>query len=283
MSGNDIQWSLSGFERVWVNSKASLFADYENPLAVLLRVRNEEMIIADTLEHLSTFADLIVAYEDASTDNTRYILRAHPKVALIVENNKWLDGIDERLLAETRHRGLLLQEARKRWKFRWCMCCDADERYIGNIREFVAVPNITPLPDAVKIRLFDAYMTPGDTNPYQQGIPLLNFRKYFGPERRDILMLWKNTHEVVFRGLDSREPTVRGVQDSRFYCQHYGKSLSVEHWEATCDYYINHFPYEPYGRKWSARKGRAIHIQSDFGRPLFPWGDDLFLNQVVDF
>lgn len=73
------------------------------------------------------------------------------------------------------------------------------------------------------------------------------------------------------------------VENKRFYCQHCGRNLSVEHWEATCDYYVDHFPYEPHGRKWSARKGRAIHSESDFGRPLFRWGEDLFMNAALDF
>ena len=62
------------------------------------------------------------------------------------------------------------------------------------------------------------------------------------------------------------------------YCQHYGKSLSVAHWEETCDYYVQHFPYETYGAKWEARKGKAIHTQSDYGNPLHEWGDALFSN-----
>ena len=64
------------------------------------------------------------------------------------------------------------------------------------------------------------------------------------------------------------------------YCQHYGKSLSVEHWEETCDYYIRHFPFDTYGRKWLDRKGRAIHTQSDFMRPLYEWGDTLFASAI---
>ena len=35
-----------------------------------------------------------------------------------------------------------------------------------------------------------------------------------------------------------------------------------------------------YGRKWLERKGRAIHTQSDFLRPLYEWGDALFANAV---
>ena len=67
---------------------------------------------------------------------------------------------------------------------------------------------------------------------------------------------------------------------TELHCQHYGKSLSVEHWEGTSDYYIRHFPFETYGRKWLDRKGQAIHTRSDFMRPLYEWGETLFANAV---
>ncbi len=283
MSGAKVDWELSASERIWTREGGAIGNTLEIPLVVLLRVRNEELILVDTLRHLATFADIIVAYEDASTDGTRSILRNQPNVALIVENQRWLESINDRQLAETRHRGLLLQEARHRWRFRWCMCCDADERYVGPIREFVTAPTLDVVPTAIRIQLFDAYMTDEDCRPYEQGLPLLNFRKLFGPERRDILMLWRNSDAVKFTGLDAREPQVPGDQTRMFYCQHYGKSLSMEHWEAKCDYYFKHFPHEPYGRKWFDRKGKAIHSKSDFARKLFPWGDDLFQNAVVSF
>src|SRR5262245_32434669 len=46
------------------------------------------------------------------------------------------------------------------------------------------------------------------------------------------------------------------------------------------DYYVRHFSFESYGRKWRDRKGRAIHTQSEFMRPLYEWGDRLFANAV---
>ena len=60
-----------------------------------------------------------------------------------------------------------------------------------------------------------------------------------------------------------------------------GKSLSVAHWEETCDYYIRHFPFDTYGKKWIERKGQAIHTESDFKRPLYEWGETLFANAVL--
>jgi hypothetical protein len=159
------------------------------------------------------------------------------------------------------------------------MCCDADERYVGPIRDFVRSPNASSI-DGVRVRLFDAYMTALDNVPFQKGMRLTNFRKFFGPEFREILMLWKNSDFVEFLGLDAREPKVDGEIRSLFLCQHYGKSLSSDHWEETCEYYSEHFPYESYGKKWAERKGRALHLQSDFGRQLYPWGAELFENSV---
>ena len=284
MNGADA-WALAPSELIWTRPPASAAAGAAPQpgqalaLVALLRVRNESLILHDTLAHLASFADAIVAYDDDSTDATLEILKSHEKVAMVIENRQWLPGVDQRLLSETRHRGLLLQEARKRLAFDWCLCCDADERYIGPIRSFVTQTGPAQ-PDAVRIQLFDAYMTAGHDQPYAGQTPLLDFRPHFGPERRDILMLWRNTPEVQFKGLDAREPLVPGAVAVQFACQHYGKSLSYEHWESTCDYYVRHFPWNPYGEKWSARRGRALHDNSDFGRPLQRWGDDLFRNAV---
>ncbi len=109
---------------------------------------------------------------------------------------------------------------------------------------------------------------------------LLNFRRSFGPEQRDILMLWRDRPEVRFVEGAGRTPQGIAHIETDLHCQHYGKSLSVAHWEETCDYYIAHFPYETYGKKWEARKGKAIHTRSDFNRPLYPWGEALFANAV---
>ena len=51
--------------------------------------------------------------------------------------------------------------------------------------------------------------------------------------------------------------------------QHYGKAISIGHWEDTCNYYMEHFPQ--YSDKWRQRKGLAVHTLSDFGTPLYSW------------
>jgi len=242
----------------------------------ITRVRNEALILPDTLDYLGKHVDAIVAYDDASTDRTLEILRGHPKVALIVANRSWETDIEARRLAEGRHRGLLLQSAREGMQFDWMFCFDPDERVTGDLRGYTELTHSSDH-DGVRVQLFDAYMTAGDQAPYQADRELLNFRRFYGPERRDILMLWRNRPEIVFA---KREPEGLERVATGLYCQHYGKSLSVEHWEETCDYYIRHFPFETYGRKWLERKGRAIHTESDFMRPLYEWGDALFANAV---
>jgi hypothetical protein len=93
-------------------------------------------------------------------------------------------------------------------------------------------------------------------------------------------MLWRNRPNIHFAEGHGRTPVGMSKVKIDLYCQHYGKSLSVDHWEETCDYYIQHFPFETYGKKWAERKGQAIHTESDFKRPLYEWGEDLFANAV---
>jgi hypothetical protein len=270
-------WQLRDSERIIIGNEALL--GQAHLLVGTTRLRNESLILRDTLDYVGGHVAAIVAYDDASTDRTLEILRSHPKVALIVANGTWEQDIKARRIAEGRHRGLLLQMARARLQFDWMFCFDADERVSGDLRGFVGGLRGEDC-DGVRVRLFDAYMTPDDQAPYRPDRELLDFRRFFGPEQRDILMLWRNRPEVVFAEQHAREPGGLERVRTDLYCQHYGKSLSVEHWEETCDYYIRHFPYDTYGRKWSERKGQAIHTRSDFVRPLYEWGDTLFANAV---
>jgi glycosyltransferase involved in cell wall biosynthesis len=270
-------WRLRDGEQIMAGNASLL--DRKHFLIGIIRVRNEALILGDTLDYVGGQVGAIVAYDDASTDRTLEILRQHPKVALVVANRSWEADIEARRIAEGRHRGLLLQTARERLKFEWMFCFDADERVTGDISGFVDAMHSSDC-DGVRVQLFDAYMTPGDHAPYRADRGLLGFRRFFGPERRDILMLWRNRPEVIFTQHHGREPGGVKRVATGLYCQHYGKSLSVEHWEETCDYYIRHFPFDSYGQKWRDRKGRAIHTESDFMRPLYEWGDRLFANAV---
>lgn len=276
MTDGKNDWPLRDTERVLTGNEALLGRRHR--VVAMTRMRNEALILPDTLDYLDSHVDAIVAYDDASTDETVDILRGHPKVALIVANRVWEKDVDARKRAEGRHRGLLLDMARAQLPHDWMFCFDPDERVTEDLRGFLdALDDET---DAVRVRLFDAYMTPDDQAPYTLDQKLLDFRRFYGPEQRDILMLWRNRAGIGFAEGDGRTPRGMASVKTGLYCQHYGKSLSVAHWEETCDYYIRHFPYETYGAKWEARKGKAIHTESDFGNPLHAWGDPLFANAV---
>jgi len=277
MTTRTAKWQLRESERIIKGNEALL--GRKHGLIGMTRIRNEALILPDTLDYLTDHVDAIIAYDDASTDETVDILRQHPKVALIVANQSWEKDVDARKRAEARHRGLLLDVARAELPHEWMFCFDPDERVTGDLRSFVkglAAENC----DAVRVQLFDAYMTPEDCEPYRPDVPLIDFRRFYGPEQRDILMLWRNRPEIHFAEVHGRTPGGTEQVKTDLYCQHYGKSLSVDHWEETCDYYLRHFPFETYGRKWTERKGRAIHTESDFKRPLYEWGSDLFANAV---
>lgn len=231
----------------------------------IIRVRNEELVIKDTLDHMSSFVDGVILYDDASTDSTVNIAINHPLVVKVIVNKKWRKN---RAWEETANRQLLLSFAR-RFHPKWLFYFDADERFEGDIKSFLESKRSDGI-DGIRIQLFDAYMTPHDNDPYTGKTRLLNFREKFGPEGRDILMIWRNRSKVRYLEPDSRQPMILSENViTSFFCQHYGKALSVEQWEETCRYYYENFP--EYSAKWKARFGKAIHKKSDFDTELLTW------------
>lgn len=274
----DGEWQLRDQEEVIKGNEALL--GKKHLLVAMTRMRNEALILPDTLDYLASQVDAIIAYDDASSDQSIEILRSHPKVALIVANRLWQSDMTERTRAESRHRGLLLNLAQTELSHEWMFCFDPDERVTGDLRAFVQGPS-GDMCDGVRVELFDAYMTHEDKEPYTPDRKLLDFRRFYGPERREILMLWRDHPDVRFVEGGGRTPVGMSALNTALYCQHYGKSLSIPHWEETCDYYIRYFPPETYGKKWKKRKGKAIHTVSDFNRPLYPWGEQLFSNAIT--
>ncbi len=231
-----------------------------------MRERNESLILKDSLDHLGKTVDAIIVFDDCSTDDSIEIARAHPKVIEVIENKKWKNS--NRAWEETANRHMLLAAA-KEYNPEWLFYCDADERFEGNIRNYLLHECPTDV-NGIKISLFDAYITKNDMKPIRRGDKLFDFRQYFGREKRDILMIWRNMTGVDFLVSDARPPqNVQPEIITKFYCQHYGKSLSVEHWDETCRYYMNYFP--KYSEKWRERLGKAIHNETDFGTELMLW------------
>src|SRR6185437_13940224 len=124
-------WQLRESERIVAGNEALL--DGKHFLVGMTRIRNEALILPDTLDYLGTHVDAIVAYDDASTDETVELLRKHPKVALVIANGAWEQDIKARKLAEGRHRGLLLEVARAELGHDWMLCFDPDERVTGDL------------------------------------------------------------------------------------------------------------------------------------------------------
>lgn len=224
----------------------------------LTRIRNESRIILDTLNHMSEFCNSIVVYDDASTDNTVEICKSHPNVIEVIESKEWDNN---RAQAEYQNRQILLEVAQKHANENdWFIYMDADERIdfeFENLERY----------DAIRMKLFDVYITPNDVNKHYTE------RNMIGPEYREIIMAFRNKAGIKYHLLDQREITLNPNATilSGGYVKHFGKGISVEQWEETCEYYSKSFPM--YSNKWNLRRGRAIHTTSDFGNALINWND----------
>lgn len=227
----------------------------------LTRIRNEAQIIQDTLDHLSSFCTGgIVVYDDASTDNTVEICKRHPAVLEVIQGGKWDSN---RELAEYQNRAALLSAGKKyAAPDDWFVYLDADERIDY---DWERIYKFSPGVIAVRMKLFDFYITEEDKDsPYYE-------RKWLGPEYRSIIMAFRNLAGLSYHHPDQREVTLNAEGEilEEGYVKHYGKAISIQQWEQTCDYYSHYFP--KYAAKWAARKGKAVHDKSDCGNPLIRW------------
>lgn len=234
----------------------------------ITRVRNEESIMKDTLDHMATFCSEVMVYDDSSTDRTVEICKNHHIVTKVIEGEEW-DLDRER--AEHENRQAVYLEARKVGDDNdWIVYMDADERIEFNWDNLICADF-----DCVKMRLFDFYITAEDVHlPYTE-------RTKMGVEYRDINFAFRLGKTDGYSYPDQRECTVRTRKVLHSgYVRHYGKAISVEQWEDTCEYYATCFPR--YASKWEARKGKAIHTVSDFGNELITWCQRLDKRKIID-
>ena len=231
----------------------------------LLRIRNEELIIEDTLRHLSEFSDEIYVFDDDSIDGTVKICERHPLVKKVIRNHFHSEN---QSLVQTAQRKLLLDYAKAVSKNKWFGYFDCDERLECDFTNFKKFEKDKV--DVVYFQLFDAYLTKNDQKPYKQGDRLEDLRKYFGPEYRFFCCFFRGDKaDYNLRIPTCRQPNVRGKGVTGGYIKHYGKSISVKQWDETAKYYIKSVPQLT--DKWKERIGKAIHIKSDFGRKLLTW------------
>lgn len=223
-------------------------------------VRNEADWIADVLDHLAEFCDGVYVFDDASTDHTADFCLAHPVVRDIIGVNEWDPNWP---MAQARHRDALLSYVKQDCgPGDWLVYVDADERIEFDwssldLRDY----------DAVVMKLYDFYITREDVDkPYR-------LREWCGPEYRSIVMAFRARVGLGYSGAHQREVTLKKGRRlmARGSVRHYGKGRGVDAWERKCDFYVKHTPW--YAAKWAARRGKAVHAESDFGRPLIRWAD----------
>lgn len=231
----------------------------------LLRIRNESLIIKNTLDHMTMFCDGVFIYDDCSTDNTVEICKNHPLTIDIHSADTWSA---DRYVEEFRNRQFVLDMARNNPIVKesdYFVYQDADEYLELDMVKLNSL--IDSGVDAIKMNLWDFYITPQDVDK--------NYlcREYIGVEYREILFFFRNHKDLKYHVLDQRECTLPRNYKTVVYgdVRHYGKGISIDQWEETCDYYINNFP--KYAEKWKKRKGKAIHTVSDFGTKLIKWSE----------
>lgn len=225
----------------------------------LTKVRNESAIMKETLDHWGKICTGgVYVYDDVSTDDTVKICKEHPAVKRVVQGRVW-DPDRER--AEWYNRQSILTHAQMdAGPDDWFVYFDADERlYFDDWSLLFKKDN-----DAIACRLYDVYITPEDKDSQY------NLRWWVGPEFRTIVMFFRNEQSI---GYDKPDQRIVNLKDNARivvsgFVKHYGKGLSVQHWEDTCDYYINYWP--KYREKWEQRKGKAVKtdMKSDFGNSL---------------
>jgi len=227
----------------------------------LIRVRDEEDIIVNSLDHLAGFCNGgIVVYDDCSTDKTVELCRAHTNVKAVITNKTW-DENRER--AEFENRAALLSKVKEyAGEKDWLVYVDADERIDFDWKILGTLPADVL---AIRMKLFDFYITQEDVDE------IFYKRKWMGPEYREIIFAFRNLPNLSYTEPDQREVNL-GASGKIFnagFVKHFGKALSVQRWERKCEYYASHFPR--YSEKWNLRKGKAIHTESDFGFALITW------------
>src|SRR4030042_919630 len=170
----------------------------------LTKVRNEEKIIKDTLDHWGKICTGgIYVYDDVSKDRTPEICEAHPCVNQVIRGEEW-DLDRER--AEYMTRQCVLERGK--------IFAEKDDWFCY------------------------VYITPED-------VLLADFRerKFVGPEFRTIPFFFRNSPYLGYDKPDQRivnlEPGIKIIISG--IVKHYGKGISIEHWEETCDYYINFY------------------------------------------
>lgn len=245
----------------------------ENNVTIISRLRNEELILPDFLNHIDKIGNEFYFFDDDSTDNTIEILKSHPKTKKVLKNEFW---VPSQSFAQTNQRKFLLEYAKNNAKNDWLMLIEPDERV--EVEEVKSIDFSKYLNNGIKFKLFDGYLTEETGEPYTEG-RLWDTDRMWGPEYREIGYLFKKNNAFYPSDVPNvRQPSLTEGDwiTEDVLVKHFGKCLSIKHWEETCDFYIKTSPI--LANKWKKRKDKAIHTKSDFSRDLYTW-EELKQNQ----
>ena len=213
----------------------------------LVKVRDESLIMKETLDHWGKVCTGgIYVYDDVSNDDTVKICEDHPSIKKVIKGEYW-DPDRER--AEHVNRHAVLEAAQEdAADDDWFVYFDADERIEGLDYSVFFAEDVK----AIACKLFDFYITNEDAHKHYTE------RTWIGPEYRSIVFFFKNSPDLSYDKPDQRIVNLPDAGRIVFsgMIKHYGKAISVEEWEKTCDYYIEHWP--KYSEKWRHRKGKAV-------------------------
>ena len=229
----------------------------------LLRIRNEELLLEDTLRSLSKFSDEVYIFSDASSDDSVKICEIFPKVKKVLQNHFHSEN---QSYVQTAQRKLLLDYAKADSKNKWFLSSDADDRFYFDWDKLDKYDKQKI--NMIYFRTVDAYLTPDDFKDYKRGDKLEDSRKWFGVETREIGLLFNREADYDLKIPACRQPQIENEKKIvAGHVLHYGKSIGIKHWNDKCLYYQKSVPQ--LAEKWKKRKGKAIHAGvSDFGTEL---------------
>ena len=146
----------------------------------LIKVRNEEKIIKDTLNHWGSFCTGgIYVVDDVSTDKTREICKTHPAVNDVLETKDW--DVDRERAEHVLRQRVLSRAQKDAGPDDWFIYFDADERLYFDDWQLLFERGV----GAIACRLYDVYITPEDIEKQYFE------RNFVGPEFRTIVFLFK--------------------------------------------------------------------------------------------
>lgn len=244
-------------------------------LVGLTRVKDEEMMMQEHLDHMAQFCDEIWVYDDLSSDGTYEIAKKHPKVKEVMQTSKhWKPkkyGIVKDPLELGKKNQKLMDKASKESRADWFVFMDVDEFLDENLIKELPKLLQDKKYDAICLELYDFFITEKDKDRLYKG-DLQAIRPYCGTEYRHQLILWRNIKGLYFREGTHREPN--GLKKSRTLyshhkIKHYGKAKSVEDYKKKTELYRKYRP-QLMKSKFKYTQAPVRKDKSDLGK-LVTW------------